>query len=163
MAQSPTNASGKLDILPNLMDMENIISEVVEREKRKNNLIIFNLPEVGKITRTEQAAADTAAVQDILIYLDVSADVSYPIRLAKYDPTNVLRKRPLKITLSSTAAINEVLRDNKKLRESERFKSIYIAKHRTPHQINLYKSVKQQLNARLSSGETALTIRYIHT
>lgn len=152
---------GKPDITHNLTIAEDIISEVMEREKRRNNLIIFNLPEMERATRIEQTAADTASVQDIFTYLGVSTEVSNPVRLGKYDPTSIQRKRPLRITLPSTTVINEVLRGNKKIKQMERFKSVVINKDKTPNQLRFFKSVKEQLNARLSSGETALTIRYI--
>ncbi|KAK9685607.1 CENP-B N-terminal DNA-binding domain [Popillia japonica] len=142
----------------NLTIAEDIISEVMEREKRRNNLIIFNLPEMERATRIEQTAADTASVQDIFTYVGVSTEVSNPVRLGKYDPTSIQRKRPLKITLPSAAVINEVLRGNKKIKQMERFKSVVINKDKTPNQLRFFKSVKEQLSARLSSGETALTI-----
>ncbi|KAK9670996.1 hypothetical protein QE152_g41047, partial [Popillia japonica] len=66
---------------PDVFMMEKIVQEVAEREKRRNNLIIFNVPELEGGSKTDQVAADTASVADILKIVDISLERVSPTRL----------------------------------------------------------------------------------
>lgn len=146
---------------PDIFKMEKIVQEVTEREKRKNNLIIFNVPELDNGSRTDQIAADTVTVVDILRVVDISSDRISPIRLGKFDSTKQNRKRPIKITLPSWDDVITALRRNGRLKDSEKYKSIFLSKDRTPFQTSLYKTLKVQLSQRLAAGETGIAIKYV--
>ncbi|KAI4471022.1 hypothetical protein MML48_1g04027 [Holotrichia oblita] len=77
---------------------ESIIQEVIERDRRKNNIIIFNVPEEKDGGKENQVASDEATARRILTELDVSLGDIKPIRLGKFDRTKLDRKRPIKLT-----------------------------------------------------------------
>lgn len=141
---------------------ENIISEIAEREKRKNNIIIFNLPELESASRDEQLASDQESVQSILETLNIPSGDVIPVRLGKFDPTQHPRKRPLKFKLRNQDDVITILRESKKIKLIERFKSISFSKDRTPLQTSFYNNLKQQLKERLDAGETDLYIKHFN-
>lgn len=145
----------------NPFEVEDIIREVSEREHRKNNLIIFNLSELPNASREEQCAGDLETIREVFSGLGVTANILNSQRMGRFDPTIEDRKRPLKITLSDSNMIPGILRKAKELRKNEKFKVIYISKDRTPFQIKLYKTIKEQLNTRLAAGESDIFIKYV--
>ncbi|KAK9712355.1 hypothetical protein QE152_g24981 [Popillia japonica] len=87
--------------------VDSVLQEIAEREKRKSNLVIFNLPEMENGSRSDQISEDVSSVRDILANLGVVVDQVHPLRLGKFDPTHQHRKRPIKITLSSSGLVSE--------------------------------------------------------
>lgn len=69
--------------------------------------------------------------------------------------------RPIKITLCEEDIVHNLIRKAKTLRDSNSFKKINISLDRTPRQLEHYKSLKRELNQRISDGETNLKIKYI--
>lgn len=144
------------------LEAEEMFAELSDREKRKSNLIIFNLPELENSSITDQSNKDICDVKEILTELNVSVNVTNAMRLGKYDITRTSRKRPLKIILPNEDYALEILRNCKNLKNSKSFKTISIDRDRTPAQINYYKAIKQQLDIRSAAGETGLAIKYVN-
>ncbi|KAK9731281.1 hypothetical protein QE152_g13796 [Popillia japonica] len=92
---STSNSEGKLDTI----GVEDIIGEIAQRENRKN-IMIFNLPELDNVSRSEQVSADVNTLSDIFAEL--------------------ARGRPIKVALSQSGLVHEVLRSCKKLKNSDR-------------------------------------------
>ncbi|GJQ83091.1 hypothetical protein Trydic_g15971 [Trypoxylus dichotomus] len=144
------------------LDTENIICELAQRQERKNNLIIFNLPEMDSGSKTEQISEDTRAIKEMFSTLNIKVDTISPIRLGKYDPTSSARRRPVRIRLPHTDAVADVIRLSGKLKSIDKFKLVSLSRDKTPAQIGYYKHIKQQLTDRTLAGETGLSIKYIH-
>lgn len=144
-----------------LLRTEEIIQEVADRESRKNNIIIFNLPEDVTAGGGGLAAADVGAVGDILAVLEAPAVSVKPIRLGKFDPSKPERCRPLKVSLPDSRIIGKILRNNKKLKSTDKFKAVYVGKDRTPFQSNLYRTVRREYLDRREAGETDIVMKYI--
>lgn len=139
---------------------EKVINEVSDRERRRNNLMFFNVPELPNVSRSDQASADINSVGEVFSAMNVVADFINPVRLGKYDPTNNQLKRPLRITLSRSDLIPDILRKSGKLKSCDKFKTFFIAKDRTPMQTAYFKSIKAQLDTRIASGESDIGIRF---
>lgn len=154
-ASSPTN---DLDHIT----FENIVSEVTERLKRRNNLIIFNLPELETGGKAEQIASDIDSVREILGPLNVPFEGLIPVRLGKFDASQHPRKRPLKLSLRNQEDVIHSLRGSSKLKQIEKFKSVSLSKDKTPLQNSLYRTVKHQLRERTDAGEVGLRIKYFN-
>nr|CAI5839656.1 unnamed protein product [Callosobruchus analis] len=77
--------------------MEDVISEISDRERRKNDIILFNVTEPDKSV-AEQTEKDKSEVVNILRELapDVRANDIKPIRFGSFSDSRV---RPNKITL----------------------------------------------------------------
>nr|CAI5818123.1 unnamed protein product [Callosobruchus analis] len=71
-------------------DYEKLLREMEDRNSRKQNIIIYNLPETPNLSKEEQAAADSQHVKRILGNL--SNDITIldkPMRLGRFDHTKV--------------------------------------------------------------------------
>ena len=126
---------------------DEIVHEVMERQKRKKNLIIFGIPEQQDTQNTTQKSEhDKLAVDGILktIRPDFSlADIKI-YRLSRLVPTNS-KSRPIRIDLNDEADVSKFIHNAKALRRSQDYKKISIAYDRTLKQVESYKLVKQQL------------------
>ncbi|KAK9736766.1 hypothetical protein QE152_g11328 [Popillia japonica] len=94
--------------------------------------------------------------------MNIPSDGVTSTRLGKFDPTQRIRKRPLKLKLRSHDEVISVLRDTKKIKEIEKFKSVSLSKDRTPLQTSFYNNLKRQLKERLDAGEQDLYIRHFN-
>ncbi|KAK9751303.1 hypothetical protein QE152_g5072 [Popillia japonica] len=68
------------------MDIECIIQEISEREKRKSNIIIFGSNELSSTTKADQTSADADLVRDICSTLELDNIDFKTTRLGKYEP-----------------------------------------------------------------------------
>lgn len=140
---------------------EEIISEMLERNKRSSNLVIFGSEEKFG-AKTEQVLHDEGLIRDILNECNVTDGNIKPIRLGKFDPTRQVRRRPIKVKLSSPDIVQRILRKCNKIKSNEKFTGLSVNADRTPRQLAYFKSVKSDLNVRLSNGESNLKIKYIN-
>ena len=103
------------------------LSELREREARKENLIIFNIPEsTCEDTDNRKLYDVTQATELIESELNVPTGVGNPVRLGKKQP-NSKYPRPLRVTVDSEQLKWKVLKASKNLRESrnEEYKVIF--------------------------------------
>lgn len=144
-----------------LIETEKIIHEISEREKRKNNIVVFGYKEATSSSRNEQSKLDNELVDEICLDLGITDANIKTFRLGKYDPTQSERKRPIKVAFSSESSVITVMRNLAKLKDNPRFTNMFIFRDRTPMQIQLHNEVKAELSARLNNGEADIKIKYI--
>lgn len=144
-----------------LKNTETVIQEVLEREKRRRNIIIYNVPEQVDLTRSESTAADTETVKEILTTLEIPVIDIKAVRLGKFDSTKVNSKRPIRVCLCNDNDVIKSLKNSVHLKSIDKFKTISVSKDKTPFQMNLYRSVKTELDARRAAGETDIFIKHI--
>lgn len=142
------------------LEMEQIIQEISDREKRKNNIIVFGVKEGACNTNNEQIGLDTQLVQDICSSLNVKTEGLSVSRLGKFDRSNTDRRRPIKVCFPSETECTNILRNISKLKTNPTFSRLSIFRDRTPLQLQIYKDARAELNERLSNGETNLKIKY---
>lgn len=132
------------------VNMEVIISEISERQKRSNNVIIFKLKESGD---------DRKTVVDILknIAPNVATDAITITRLGKGHDNS---PAPLKVKLRSRDDVFTILKNKRKLKEIH--PTVSIGTDQTKLQQEYFKKVKGELERRKGNGETNLFIKYIN-
>lgn len=143
-----------------LLDTEKVIQEISDRDRRKNNIVIFGRPEDKVNNNSEQINLDTVLVNEICMNVQVDVGDFKVSRLGKFDPTAANRKRPIKVSFSSDAAVARILRNIPKLKSNSKFSSLSIFRDRTPMQLQIHKEAKAELNSRIRNGETNLRIKY---
>ncbi|CAH0558646.1 unnamed protein product [Brassicogethes aeneus] len=79
-------------------------------------------------------------------------------RLGKFDASNTNLSRPIKVSFVHENTPIELIRNANKLKNNPRWRGISISTDRTPMQIKLYKTVKEELNARIENGERKLNV-----
>ena len=139
--------------------LENI-DEYLDREKRINNLIFHNLPELEATAPSpaERTQHDHGKICEILkdeFHLTGVA-MKKCIRLGK--PAN---NRPwlILVTLQYLQQKRDILRNAKQLRDSNKWGNIYISPDLTPKERDLGRKLRAELKDRRSNGETNLIIR----
>lgn len=158
LKDSPSKSSTATN---SLFETEHIIQEVIERERRRNNIIVFGIEEAQCESAEQQRVLDRSTITSVLTAMNVQVGEFKSMRLGKFDPTKINSKRPIKVSLPSTEEIPKIFKKLHLLKSIARFSNIIISSDKTPFQTKLYKSVKEELDGRSSRGETNLKIKYI--
>lgn len=125
-----------------------LMNEIEEREKRRENIMIFGLDE-KQGTVDERRFHDKQMVGELFETIDLE-DVEFTdcLRIGKHSGN---KPRPLKIKLKDRNKKLSILRKSKELRTSTRFKAVYISsdltKSQQSEQFLLRKELKRQNDA----------------
>lgn len=133
---------------------EEIINEMLKRNRRSYNFIIHGCVEIGD-NKQNQIGLDEALAKDILKESGFTDTNVKPVRLGKFGSTKQHRARPM-----SYDNVITILRKFKKLKDKEIFAPLSLSPDRTPKQVSLYKTIKSELNSHIQKGESNLFIKY---
>ena len=103
--------------------LKTVVKHVVAEEDRSRNVMVFGLPEDSD----EQLCEN---VSDVFQQLGVKPRIEAS-RLGKKSSST---KRPVKVTLSSSSIVQQILAKARNLRQSENYKSIFISPDRSVEQ-----------------------------
>ena len=137
------------------------LSESKMRERRKANLMMFNIPE--PTSSDDSDIKDNDTVNKVLTSLvdmdDIESRIVSIKRLGK--KLSEEHVRPIKVVLDKPDTKFKFLNSAYKLKLSkdEAVKNIQIGSDRTPKEIAEYKKLKAELEERKSMGETDIRIR----
>lgn len=140
---------------------EEIVQEVVERQKRQSNIIIFGMKEQENLPKEDRINAEKEDVRNILYYISPDVTVKNIQRLGKYDNQSS-KPRLVKVSLLNSEQAIQVLRKSPNLKKNDNLKNIYLSSDQTPSQISYYKKVKSELEDRIKAGEENLKIKHIN-
>lgn len=144
------------------LEFEEVIAEINERKRRKNNLVIFNIPESN-----QQQSPDIILNDEKKEVLSILNTVIPPydkqhIKLSRLGSFVEGRTRPIKVALCDVQAVHNAIKNVKALKTSRGHKNIRISFDRTPRQLQYYKKVRQQLSDRINSGDNNCKIKYVN-
>lgn len=129
-----------------ILENENIVNEVFERQKRSKNLIIYNLPEPNASEPAQRKEEDKKKTIEILKDLsDSPVEIKNIYRLGKKND----RIRPVKVMLDHAENVINILKKKRNLKNI----TVRIASDQTP--------VKAELEERKLRGEQDIFIRYV--
>ncbi|KAJ8966982.1 hypothetical protein NQ317_009263 [Molorchus minor] len=94
--------------IANQCNMEDVISEIIDRQSRATNVIIFNVNESSNNTKVGRLQDDREAVINILEDYAVDKTDLKLFRLGKISPNKM---RPIKLTLKSAEEAKYILRN----------------------------------------------------
>lgn len=135
---------------------ESVIQEVMERQSRAKNVIIFNLPESSNVNREDKIADDSKTAKVLLsVVPDIDTSNIKITRLGRVGNN----PRPLKIILEDSTQALQVLKSKAVI--INRNNNIKISDDKTPSQREYLNNVRLALKRRIDAGEQDLTIRYI--
>ena len=126
--------------VPDVKTLKSAVKEVVQTEDRSRNLIVFGLK--------EEAHEDTGKkITEILDYLgEKPRQDSVRIGVQKSESGG---QRPVKVSLASSAHVIQILRAAKRLKNSDKFSSVYICPDRTPEERRMRQEAVTDLKKRL--------------
>lgn len=149
------------------IDIERIVKEQVqkgineyrERENRKFNLILHNVPESQKEDVEERRDEDIESADEIMAEIGCSdIKIETAIRLGKVTEG---KTRLLKVRLPSSTKKRVALSNAKRLRQSssDTLKKVFISPDLSPEAREDGRKLRQQLKVRREQGELNLVIR----
>ncbi|VVC31218.1 Zinc finger, RING/FYVE/PHD-type,Zinc finger, PHD-type, conserved site [Cinara cedri] len=131
---------------------ESIISEVIDRQARARNLIIFNAPEPDGNNEN-----DISLIKSVFHVLTPNIAPAIVSRLGQ----KTSKPRPLKVTLHEPSDIFIILKNKHKLRTSPIYGSIRISPDRTIMQRNQLRDIMGKIEERKAAGESNLVMKFV--
>ena len=146
--------------------VQEYLEEKEEKEKRKLNIIVCNLPESTEENPEARKEDDMDRVRDLITTIsDVPGeDINNPVRLGQIQIGSQARPRLLRMEVRNEESKKKILQNASKLRKhkpntaSKDF--IYINNDYTPKQRDHIKELRQELKKRTDDGEKDLMISY---
>ena len=154
--------TAKLSAFPPLGETKNmtgivkVFDDFIDKDRRKNNLVVHNLKEASGETKEERSKGDiTLFCEMIKDSMKMNVSVSRAFRVGRVAD----RDRLLIVTLETPGVKQDILRMAPQLRNSDKWGNIYITPDLTPAEREAAKKLREELQARRRAGETNLTIR----
>jgi len=136
-----------------------IINEIHERNIRSRNLIFYNIAECDSNRSDNRSEYDITQVNDVIKSISINSNI-IPIKTIRIGRTQTDKPRPIKVTFSTTADVFDILKNKRKLSQLVPPSSVNVSTDRTQYQRNCMKKLRDELAARISNGETGLTIKF---
>ena len=137
--------------------MVNRFDEYLENEKRKKNVVVFNMPEPDGATSNQQMEQDKYAfTQLVKEHLHINPRVESCWRVGRRSDN---RHRLLVVTLGSEGEKWEILRQAPLLKDAGLSPRVYINPDLSAREREKAKQLREELASRKASGETNLIIR----
>ena len=125
-----------------------VYTEMHEQEKRKNNIIIFKLPEQDmELTKIDIWRKDKEVVTDLLTdmkLLDENGD-NINMRISRLGTIAENKMRPMRITFRNMEVRNQIFSAAKNLKGNTKWKNVSIAPDLTKIQQKLGKKKREEL------------------
>lgn len=131
-------------------DSEDLISEMLERQSRSSNVIVFNVRESQQNTQADRIAQDKASVMEILDGINIEKRNVKLFRLGKFSAN---KTRPIKVILDSAADAKFFLKNKHLIK----IPSINIYSDQTKAQRQYFQQVKHKLQ------EMEIIVRLLNT
>ena len=123
-----------------------VVKDVIREEDRSKNLMVFGLAE-------EDGEHLDSKVNDVLAEIGEKIPLA-AVRIGKRSGTTDSTCRPVKITLSSGTAVEQILRKTSLLKQINRLKSVYISPDRTPEERTARRKLVEERNKRATEDST---------
>ena len=134
-----------------------IVDSVLDKEKRRRNIVVHNLPESDAQSTSDRAADDMSLfTQLVKEEFHVVTRVTKSFRAGKVIPG---KQRLLIVTLESEDSKWEIIRLAPQLRHSEAWGKVYLSPDLTRSEREESRRLREELKKRKENGETNLMIR----
>ena len=132
-----------------LMKVE-LLEEIEQREMRRDNIIIFGLPEVFGKSLGERHQHDVMSTQEMFQTVGLSNVQTVEVRrIGKIVNGKV---RPLRVKLRDRVLQYEIINKSKDLRKSHRYKNVFISRDLTKEQQQEQYKLRQELKRQRDAG-----------
>ena len=142
-----------------ILKVNNEMDERFERFKRKNNLVLYGVPESRKGNDNDRMKEDIERTNLLLEKLEVTVEKFKSARLG--NKINADKIRPIKIELEKEEDKYKILKGAGKIKniEDEDLKKIIISPDMTIKQRELDRILREELKNRRQAGETNIKIK----
>lgn len=140
------------------VDVEEIVAEIAERQRRARNIMVFGAAESNHTSPLERRATDLQYVKQLFAFLGCTPVVVQVFRVGAY---NASKKRPIKVVLQSEAEVGVLIKGAKKLQGGTVYSDVSLSFDRTTKQLDCYRALRTELNERVAKGERNIKIRFV--
>ena len=127
-----------------------IVDEMADRERRKQNVVVYNFKECA------DRKADIEAFQAICATVfKLDANICKAIRLGA---KNANKPRPLLLVVEDIDHKNYLLSHSHYLRRHDQYNKVYVVPDRTKHERTKHQKAVEEIRQRRAKGETGLII-----
>ena len=123
-----------------------LVDELADRESRKCNLIVYNLPE----SSTPNTDADKSLFTGLCSSLSLQVHITAATRLGKKEPNKM---RPLRVCLDNEITKRKILSRSSQLRSKPDWENVYVNPDMTLAERNANRLLRQELKERRNRGE----------
>ncbi len=134
--------------------MMRVVNEVHQISARKDNIIIFGLPEKDTGSLLERASYDKEEVRSVAASLDVS-DIAIG-EVKRLGQPQAKKPRPLKVKCINPDDKQQLLKNARRLRQHQRFKNVYINHDFTRLQQECNRHLRNELKSRRENHEDVI-------
>lgn len=137
--------------------VQQVLDNSKEKEEKKNNLIMFNLPETATTDAKQSYEEDLQKVKDVLRYVNGGTliqdlDESNVSRMGRRKEEQT-RPRGIKIQLANNENKMKILRNAKELAKHATFKTLGLSPDKTQQERTNYLKMRTEVNTRNAKGE----------
>ena len=130
------------------------LDEVEDRERRRNNIVLFGLPELESGNVEARKEHDKNSLESVLEAIDCEGvKIDSVFRLGKVVEG---KARPVKAILCSREGKMEILRKSRSLRNTDQFKRVFISIDKTKFQQSEWNKLRNEQVARKEAGEDVI-------
>ena len=138
-------------------ELSQALNDPMNKERRKSNLVVHNLPEQTGDSVAERSEKDVACfmtmIKDVM-RLHVTSSRSF--RVGKKHPN---KQRLVSVTLDNMTSKHDILRSAPQLQNFEEYGNVYITPDLTQKEREVNRKLREELTARRKAGEANLTIK----
>jgi molybdopterin-biosynthesis enzyme MoeA-like protein len=114
--------------------LKEVMQSIVQEEDRCKNLMVFGIPEEDSEDLTER-------VHDVLQEIGFKPT----IEVSRVGKANKEKKRPVKVTLSSSSIARQILSQTRRLHKSESFGSVFVRPDRSEEERSRHRLLVEEL------------------
>lgn len=145
-------------------NIETVIEEFHDRERRSRNVIVYNVPESKSRTVSVRIQQDDALISKLTSSFG-SSELDYAFKSYRIGRPNKDKHRPLKVVFKNTSTVADFCKnfnpaDLKNL-DSD-LHDVSLSRDRTPTERKYLNELRDTLKARTEGGETDLTIKFVN-
>ena len=124
--------------------LQTVVKRVMDEEDRSRNLVIFGLAE-------EDGEQITETVAEVFEALGEKPTVE-ACRIGRKKSKTDAASRPVKVTVSSSLMVSQILIKARKLRLTDKFKSVFVSPDRSMEQRETHRNLVKELKEKASSN-----------
>lgn len=138
--------------------VEEILEEIQDRKHRECNLMIYKVIESKSTQVSVRVEADKLKVLEIVKLLCAEVKEEDLLKVNRVGVKTSDKMRPIKVTMSSSGLVGNILRRAYLLKDTE----FSISSDRTKLQRDYFMRIKEEFRARLDNNEKNIQLKFVH-
>ena len=128
------------------INVNEVLNDQMEKEMKKNNLIIYGLEEGKDANEEKNNENDSNQIKEVFKHVnpDITSDKIVKVQRIGFKKAD--KTRPVKVVMKSEESKLSILKNARKLKESENFSKVGISYDKTRNQQEEYRKMKSEVD-----------------